>query len=53
MVGFKSDRYLNDIEKLYDSNDTFADEKDKDDSNEFKNTRVTDDYLYKFFAPKT
>lgn len=46
MVGFKSDKYLNDIEKLYDSNDTFIDEKDKDDSNEFKNKRVTDDYLY-------
>ena len=46
MVGFKSDKYLNDIEKLYDSNDTFIDEMDKDDSNEYKNKRVTDDYLY-------
>ena len=46
MVGFKSDKYLNDIEKLYDSNVTFADEMEKDYSNEFKNKRVTDDYLY-------
>lgn len=46
VVGFKSDKYLNDIEKLYDSNVTFADEMDKDYSNEFKNKRVTDDYLY-------
>ena len=48
VIGFKSDRYLNEIEMLYDSNNFKVQEKDsKLDNIKNENSSKEDDYLYK------
>lgn len=47
VIGFKSDRYLNEIEMLYDSNNFKVQEKDsKLDNIKNENSSKEDDYLY-------
>ncbi len=48
VIGFKSDRYLNEIEMIYDSNNFKVQEKDsKLDNIKNENSSKEDDYLYK------
>ena len=48
VIGFKSDRYLNEIEMIYDSNNFEVQEKDsKLDNIKKENSSKEDDYLYK------
>lgn len=48
VIGFKSDRYLNEIEMIYDSNNFKVKEKDsKLDNIKNENSSKEDDYLYK------
>ena len=47
-IGFKSDRYLNEIEMLYDSNNFKVQDNDSElDNIKNENSRKEDDYLYK------